>query len=311
MEKLSKQPAPVHAGQTTSEAFATILGHHMDFLVGWEDAARTWEDIEGVHQTRVAFRRMRSLLGTFAKAIPRELTRPWGDEMRWLANQLGLARDLDVFIDEGLGAVHGILHLPGESQLMVLAETQRARAYEQVSSMLDGERYAKFKLDFRNWINERAWENGSFKKKQRKRLENSLVSFAREALDDRSYQVMDAGSHVDRHNAEQMHRLRIECKKLRYTAEFFKPVFRGIEEFIAHMKGLQDLLGVMNDVSIMEQILSLLLSEQNDAEASQYAGGLVGWRTREFQELLNGFDARWEELVEAKRPWWKKSAVIL
>ena len=45
-----------------------------------------------------------------------------------------------------------------------------------------------------------------------------------------------------------MHKLRIECKKLRYAAEFFMPVFAGMDDFIGHMKGLQDLLGVMNDV---------------------------------------------------------------
>lgn len=310
MEKLSKQAAPIRASQTTSEAFAAVLGHHLDFLEAWEGAARTWEDIEGVHQTRVAFRRMRSLFGTFAKAFPKQVTRPWNDEMRWLANQLGLARDLDVFIDEGLGAVRGILHLPGEAQLMVLAETQRAKAYEQVGEMLDSERYATFKSDCRIWVNGRAWEHSCRKKKQRKHQQMGLVSFARKALDDQAHQVLAAGSHVDRHDAEQMHRLRIECKKLRYTAEFFKPVFLGIEEFIAHMKGLQDLLGVMNDVSVMEQLLALLLRDHVGPDAPQYAGGLVGWRTREFQELLNGFDSRWEELVEAKRPWWKKSAVI-
>jgi CHAD domain-containing protein len=176
--------------------------------------------------------------------------------------------------------------------------------------MLEGERYANFKSDFRSWINERAWEQAPVEKKQRKHLQMGLVSFARKALDDQAHRVMEAGSHVNRENAKEMHRLRIECKKLRYTSEFFKPVFLGMDEFITHMKGLQDLLGVMNDVSVMQHLLALLLREEHDPEAPQYAGGLVGWRTREFQELLSGFDARWEELVEAKRPWWKKSAVI-
>jgi len=39
MEKLSKNAALIHAGQTSSEAFATILSHHLDFLDMWEESA--------------------------------------------------------------------------------------------------------------------------------------------------------------------------------------------------------------------------------------------------------------------------------
>ena len=74
------------------------------------------------------------------------------------------------------------------------------------------------------------------------------------------------------------------------------------------MRGLQDLLGVMNDVSVMRQLLDQILKGVNDAETLQYAGGIIGWRTCEYHELLKGFERRWEEFVEAKHPWWKKSA---
>ena len=104
-----------------------------------------------------------------------------------------------------------------------------------------------------------------------------------------------------------MHRLRIECKKLRYGAEFFTPIIPGLDEFIGHMKGLQDLLGVMNDVSVMKELLEQLLHGECDPQVAQYAGGLVGWRTRQFHDLLNSFDDRWEEFTHAKHPWWSKS----
>ena len=112
-----KKPAPVHSRQSTSEAFVTVLQHNFDYLQGWEREARSWEDTEGVHQMRVAFRRMRSALVTFRTAVPQELTRTWSEEMRWLAGQFGDARDLDVFIDEALGAVTGKLQLEGEERV--------------------------------------------------------------------------------------------------------------------------------------------------------------------------------------------------
>jgi CHAD domain-containing protein len=122
--------------------------------------------------------------------------------------------------------------------------------------------------------------------------------------------VLAAGSHVDRLDPKAMHSLRIECKKLRYAAEFFTPLFMGMDTFMLQMKGLQDLLGLMNDVSVMRQLLDDLLAEQTDHEILVYAGGLIGWRTCDYQHMLDSFDLYWEEFIEAKHPWWKKSALV-
>jgi CHAD domain-containing protein len=117
--------------------------------------------------------------------------------------------------------------------------------------------------------------------------------------------VLESGSHVDRSSAEEMHELRIRCKKLRYATEFFQALFPDMSIFIGHMKGLQDLLGVMNDIAVMEHILDELLGDDPATEIAMYAGGLVGWRTRQFFEIKDSFGERWEELVGAKHPWWK------
>ena len=305
-----KQPVPLRSTQTVSEAFTTILGHNLAILGTWEQAARSSEDIEGVHQMRVAFRRMRSAISAFRSAVPREAADPWSEEMRWLAGQLGPARDLDVFIDEGLGAIRSKLPLPGADALAEIAELHRAAAYETVRAMLDSERFAAFKQTFPRWLDTQGWTGVPLSDKKRARLEGNIVPFARDLLDKQERAVLAAGSHVDRDSAREMHQLRIECKKLRYAAEFFTPLFAGMDEFIHHMKGLQDLLGVMNDVSVMAQLLEALLNGTQDPDVLRYAGALVGWRTRQYFEIKGTFDDRWDELVHAKHPWWRKSAVI-
>lgn len=306
MAKKPKKIAPVHAGQTVSETLQVILRTNFEQLEEWEDAARSWEDIEGVHQTRVAFRRMRSALSIFRSAISRPVAKPWSDEMRDLANRLGRARDMDVFIDEALGGINGRLPLAGGDRLEHIARAFREHAYEDVRAMLDGEQYALFKRRYRDWVGVRAWEKAELKPKQRKRLAEENVLFARKLLDGQERRVLEAGTNVDKFAAEEMHRLRIECKKLRYAAEFFSPLFAGMEGFIGHMKGLQDLLGVMHDVSLLRDLLGEMLADVTDQEVLRYAGGLVGWRTHEYLQLLDGFDALWEEFVEAKHPWWRK-----
>lgn len=307
MPKKSKSPAPLSGGQTVSEAFQAVLRHNFDYLLEWEQAARSWEDIEGVHQVRVSFRRIRSAFSAFRAAIPKPASAYWSEHTRWLAGELGLARDLDVFITEGLVPIRGLLPLPGEDRLMELAEHHRALAYERVRVMFDSPQYAEFRRDFPVWVDAAAWEREPLKRKQEKKLHSELMPFSRKLLDRLERRVLEVGAHVDKYSPEQMHRLRIECKKLRYGAEFFMPIIPGLDEFICHMRGLQDLLGVMNDVSVMKQLLQQLLEGETDPEVLEYAGGLVGWRTRQFYELLNSFDDRWDEFTHAKHPWWSKN----
>lgn len=307
----SKTPAPVTADQSVSDAFATIMRHNFDYLLTWEETARSWENIEGVHQFRVTLRRMRSALSLFRGAIPKSTRKHWSDELRWVAGELGLARDLDVFISEGLSTIAEDLPLSGAENLLRLAEARRAEVYtQQVQAMLDSDRYRRFRGEFPVWFERKQWEDAAPSKKESKALSKNLATFSRELMDKQERKVLAAGSHVDRYAANEMHSLRIECKKLRYAAEFFRPLFMGMDDFIAHMKGLQDLLGLMNDVSVMKQLLDDLLKEQTDHEILVYAGGLIGWRTCDYHHMLNRFDVFWEEFLEAKHPWWKKSALV-
>ena len=305
MSKKLKKTITLHRDQTVNEGFRTILRHNLEYLSEWEHSARSWEDIEGVHQMRVSFRRMRSALQTFRTAVPRKISREWAEEMRWFANQLGPARDLDVFINESLDAVSGKLPLPGEEKLAALAHQHRELAYETVVAMLDGERYANFKQQFGFWLESEGWYAAEPKEKCLKQLNSKLVPFARKLLDKQERLVLEAGSQVDRDSAEDMHQLRIECKKLRYAAEFFSPLFDSMDTFIGHMKGLQNLLGVMNDVAVMQHLLESLLADTQEPDILQYAGGLVGWRTRQYHEIKDSFEPRWEEFHSAKHPWWK------
>lgn len=309
MPTKTKSPPPITTDQTASEAFACILQHNLEICLSWQDTAHSWCDIEGVHQMRVAVRRMRSALTLFRDAVPKEISDEWGEEMRWIASQLGLARDLDVFVAEGLSAVAQALPLPGEARLRALAEARRAQVYEQqVQPMLDSARFRRLREDFPRWLEARTWETASLKKKQAKHLESDVLLYSRRLLDKQERRVLAAGTHVDRGNQAEMHRLRIECKKLRYAAEFFRPIFSGMDTFIEHMKGLQDLLGVMNDVAVTHHLLDDLFADDVDNHILLYAGAVLGWRTCEYRQLLERFDDYWDEFVGAKHPWWKKGS---
>jgi len=169
--------------------------------------------------------------------------------------------------------------------------------------MLDSERYASFKTGFSNWIDEKGWEQGNLKNKNRKNLSSTIGSFSRELLCKLEHNIFGAGDSLDQKYADDMHLLRIKFKKLRYAAQFFIPVLDGLDDYIYHIKKLQDLLGIMNDVLIMQQLLEGMLEGETDHEIFEYAGGLVGWRTHQYYQVLDTFGDRLENLVNANCPW--------
>jgi CHAD domain-containing protein len=303
--KKARRERPLRADMTVSSALGAILQESFNDLTRWESKARSWDDIEGVHQMRVNARRMRSALGSFRSAVPNDVSLHWREELRWLASQLGDARDLDVFIAEGMTPARDQATLAGRDELMALAEQRRAAAYDVVGATLDSDRYAQFKRDFPDWFSARAWEQVDLSEKQRKKLDIKIDTFARKLLDRLDARVLETGKNLDENEGEQMHQLRIECKKLRYAAEFFGPIIPGLEAYIGHLKQLQDVLGTLNDVSVMCSLLKDLLAAQADPELFGYACAIVASRTREGCTLLGSFEKRWQAFVK-QRPLKKR-----
>jgi CHAD domain-containing protein len=292
---------PVCHGQSVSEAFATILTHNFGRLGAWEEAARDWNDIEGVHQVRVAFRRMRSACSTFRPAVPKRATRRWRRRMRDLAGVLGPARDLDVLVSEVLIPHGSEFQLPGLAPFSAAVDGSRQQAYREVRRMLDGKRYAHFKRDFPSWCAARAWENADAADSPS--LQAPIETFAAALLTAQYTAVQQIGAAAQPDNAVAMHRLRIECKKMRYLAEFFRSLFMGMEAFIAHLKGLQDLLGVMHDVAVAADLVDSIVGRKPDRELQRYAGALVGWRSHEHLLLRGNLTDRWREFAAGAVPW--------
>ncbi len=297
---------PISDKLSTDKAFGTILRHNFDYMLGWAPIAYKRDDIEGVHQVRVAFRRMRSALVIFRRAIPRAITDPWSEEMRWIANEFGLARDMDVFVDEGLNAMAGKIPLAcGEKKLGKLAIQQRNNGYARVRTMMDGPRYKKFVDGFDLWLKERGWFQANMMAEVRKDLGKEISGYAAKVMDKRMTKILQAGERMGEMSEEELHQLRIECKKLRYAIEFFTSLFdkKGMTAFTLHLKGLQGLLGTMNDVAVMPGLLEGILKGVNDAETLQYAGALIGWRARQYEEVRGQLDGRWTEFANTPIPW--------
>lgn len=292
---------PVVHGQSVSEAFATILTHNLGRLETWEAKARDWEEIEGVHQVRVAFRRMRSACATFRPAVPKRVSRPWSRRMRDLAGVLGPARDLDVLVSEVLEPSGHELQLPGREGFHAALDKARWRAYQEVNRMLDGKRYARFKRAFPEWCAARAWEAAS--EVPQEALNAPVEAFAEALLAAQRTRVEATGASAAPDDAAAMHRLRIECKKMRYLAEFFRGLFEAMDPFIDHLKALQDQLGVMHDVAVCADLVGSVVGKSASRDLQRYAGALVGWRSHEHLLLREAFASCWDDFTLTESPW--------
>ena len=97
----AQAPADVVRGELRSRAsvrelVASTLSGSLDQLIRRDPLIRGGTEPEDLHQFRVAARRLRSDLGTFAPILDSAWARPLRDELRWLGNEAGAVRDADV-----------------------------------------------------------------------------------------------------------------------------------------------------------------------------------------------------------------------
>ena len=295
--------------QTTNEAFGDILRSDFNNAMSWAPVAYNREHIEGVHQVRVSFRRLRSAVSIFRKAIPREITDPWNEEMRWIASGFGPARDLDVFIDESLDAMAGKLpSMVGEQKLRKLALKHQEAAYAEVKTLMDSDRYKQFIANFDQWIKDFGWFQEEMPAETRAQLGKSVVKYAKMIMSRRLAVVLRTGEEMETMSDEALHQLRIECKKLRYATEFFHSLFepKAMAEFTLQLKEVQGLLGIMNDIAVMPTLLNTLLEKSRDPELFRYAGALLGWRCHQGANVRQQLIAPWAAFSKRSVPWRKK-----
>lgn len=195
----------------------------------------------GIHQTRVALRRLRAALTLFRDAVgPVEarLVRAMAAEAKWLAGECGPARDLHVFLSETVEDVPPLVKRIAARLAKVHLERARAA--------LSGARYNAFDGQLTAFVEEALpYGNGR------------LDAFGRDLLERRHRKVEQRGRHLSKLGGKDLHRLRIAIKKQRYAATFLRPAFasREAKAYIEATVRLQGALGALNDRAVADQML--------------------------------------------------------
>lgn len=205
---------------------------------------------EGLHQARIALRRLRSAFSLFRPTARGKDYQHLREELGWFAGQFGDARNLDVLLSGQAG-------LAGEDLLHGRLIKARAKAYEKVHSALMSERAAALMLHLALWVEIGPW-------RFRERAGRDLASLAAQQLERQWRKVRRHSAKLGKLDAKARHQLRIDVKKMRYSAEFLagvwakKPRLGQRDQMIAALKDLQERLGDLNDADAAEAMAARL-----------------------------------------------------
>jgi CHAD domain-containing protein len=292
---------------TGDDALAGIIRHCISHMIANEACVAAGADPEGVHQMRVALRRLRSALVLFRPFVPAEQYDWLNTEVKWLAGSLGDARDWDAYTAALLAPVRS--SLPDAEELQALAaavETAQRRSYSAAQKAVDSVRYTILLLRLQGWLEARAWHNQDVSE-ETAALFRPVADLADKLLSKRHRSVCKRGRHFSTLAPEERHEVRKALKKLRYSVEFFHNLYAGkrLKQYLERLEALQDDLGHLNDVATA-QGLTERLKKENPQDGGDWrigCGMVIGWHTQATGILEPHLIEHWQRFTEAK-PFW-------
>jgi len=295
--------------QTIHQALGAIYPACISNIVDNEDACLDGSDPEGVHQMRVSVRRLRTSLKVFRSVIDPARVSWMNDDLKWLGNALGPARDWDVYITEMLAQVEGYgIDADAITALRNAAEQKRRDAYDTVRKTLRSARYTKLMFRLTAFVAAEGWL--AMPPKPADPLLSPLGDHCAGILAKPHRKLVKQAKGLAKQDMDARHEVRIRLKKLRYAVEFLRGVYPGAEtrKYIKLLQKLQDQFGHLNDVAQALRMTEELTAPDDtgaiDAERV-LAGGLVnGWYARALHETEHRLIKDWDAFASV-RPFWK------
>ena len=272
------------------------ISRHVAAIVANDPGVRLGDDVEFVHQMRVAARRFRSDLQSFGPALDRDWAGSLGREVGWLCDELGSVRDTEVLLD--LLTRHAE-RLPERdrataARLLRRLSERRGGRRDDLLVTLRSERYLTL-LDrlveaARSPLVDLEWGD-----RKARKVAPLLV--------DRSWRKLRKAVRTLPATPEplQLHRVRILAKRTRYVAEAVAEVSpERFTRFAKRLGALQDQLGSHHDAVVAQQWLSREATlVGGTTHLSFVAGELAGLMWIEERRLLEAWRSVWDRVVEA------------
>jgi len=242
-----------------------VLARHVRWLLAHDPGTRLGREPESLHQMRVATRQLRAVLRATRPLLVPEWANSLREELRWLGQLLGPARDLDVqvaYFREESARLEARDRRP-LTPFIAHLETQRNNAQEVLLNELKSERY----LDLIRRLQQAAQVPTV--------VESTLTlrDLAKQEFTKLRKAIRLAGQAP---NNATIHRTRIKTKRARYAAELAEPtVGKPATRFISKARVVQDVLGMHQDAIQAEVHIRSFLKQSTSVRAAFVAGRMV------------------------------------
>lgn len=308
--RLMPFPAPMEAigisrDDPLCEAGRKVMRYHFARMLSYEEGTRLGEDIEALHDMRVASRRLRAAFEVFQDAFEPGALKPYLKGLRLTGRALGKVRDLDVFMEKAqhyLDTIHEDRHV-GLDLLLEGWKEQREAARVEMLAWMDSKEYLDFKRKFNLFLNTPG--AGKRETPPSTPTPTKVRELAPVLIYTRLAAVRAYAPYLDNAPVELLHALRIEFKKLRYTVEYFQEALgKRSREVIDLLKQMQDHLGDLNDAQVAAQILTQFIEEWENRQAAlpddqrqtiDEVHHYLAYRQDERRHLMETFQEEWQK----------------
>jgi CHAD domain-containing protein len=257
------------------EGVALVLRTRMEEMCQLRLAALDWSDVEGVHDMRVASRRLRSALRDFMPYLRRSKLRRSRDYLKRIADALGAVRDEDV-------AIMALEDLKKEAPEEVVAgierlTAERAARREEARAALAGaiSEGALARVQGKFMF---ALEHGAKSPRRKKNMDEDGEPLAGASFRQAGKEIITA-SFAELQNlsaslyrpfkTEPLHRMRIAAKRLRYAVELFASCWGGqLTGFAEGIAEMQSHLGEVHDCDVWIETLGARLLGARSSRAA-------------------------------------------
>jgi CHAD domain-containing protein len=297
-----------------SEAGRKTLRFHFRQMLFHEPGTRQGEDTEALHDMRVATRRMRAAFRVFGEYYEPKAVKAYRKGLKRTGRVLGAVRDLDVFGEKIEAYLGGLSEEEpgGMDGLLAVVEEQRERARQWMMVYLDGDRYQRFVERFGEFVETEGLgslpvhpPDGGDPRPYRVCHVAPMTIYERLAV----VRAYDEWVTLPDPPVGRLHALRIACKRLRYTLEFFVEVLGpDAKPVVKAVVTMQDHLGAVQDAVVACGILRDYLtwgtwgheeSAASPSDAPADAPGVQAYlraKEAELENLLERFPEAWHQL---------------
>lgn len=246
-----KRPLPIQPGAPVERAVRCLLRLLLAMVRYNELGMQQDDDPLYLHDFRVAIRRARSLLGQTREVFPHETTQRFRKELANLGRSTGSVRDLDAFllVQDTYRQRLPVDSRPALQPFFAFLQQERMERYRTLVKTFGTKRYRAVLREWQTFATQPEASDPRTPAVKEVVLERIV----------RQYRALvsiepDSLRHAE---SERLHRLRIECKKLRYLLDLFITALPElpIRNVLKHLKRVQRTLGRIQDISVQKVML--------------------------------------------------------